>query len=441
MLGMDWLTQTEAVWNLKHRVVVLHGKEFQLYGERPSWSVRRVVVQNDVVIPPNTQGNVVARTVYGRLTRGRGAWATESTVRVARTLVRDTANDVLLPVLNSTDKEVRLPPGMPLAPLEPVELPDECQQKSIRPDTYHVDSLVDDAHESLSPLERQQLARLLRRYSDVFSSGDGDLGRTDAVMHQIDSGNAKPVRQTLRRQPVVLRAEIDQQLRQMEEQGVIYPSQSEWASNIVVVKKKDGGLRCCVDYRQLNERTVKDTCPLPRIDDCLDTLAGESLFSTFDLRSGYYQVAMDPRDAHKTTFVTRKGTFAFRVMPFGLCNAPATFQRLMDVTTMGLNLKICLVYLDDIIVFSRDVQSHLERLELLFRRLQGAKLKLKPSKCHLLQKSVSFLGYIVSDQGVSTDLKKIEAVRNWPTPRSSEMCGVSSACAGTIDVSFRGFRA
>ena len=284
-----------------------------------------------------------------------------------------------------------------------------------RPDTYHVDSLVDDAHESLSPLERQQLARLLRRYSDVFSSSDGDLGRTDAVMHRIDTGNAKPVRQTLRRQPVALRAEIDQQLRQMEEQGVIYPSQSEWASNIVVVKK-DGGLRCCVDYRQLNERTVKDTYPLPRIDDCLDTLAGASLFSTFDLRSGYYQVAMDPRDAHKTTFVTRNGTFAFRVMPFGLCNAPATFQRLMDVTMMGLNLKICLVYLDDI-VFSRDVQSHLERLELLLRRLKGAKLKLKPSKCHLLQKSASFLGYIVSDQGVSTDTKKLEAVRNWPTPQ------------------------
>ena len=192
MLGMDWLTQTQAVWNLKHRVVVLHGKEFQLYVARPIWSVRRVVVQNDVVIPPNTQGNVVARTA-----------ASESTelfpgVRVARTLVRDAANDVLLPFLNATNKEVKLPPGTPLAPPEPVELPDECQQKSIRPDTYHVDSLVDDAHESLSPLERQQLARLLSRYSDVFSSGDGDLGRTDAVVHRIDTGNANPVRQTLR---------------------------------------------------------------------------------------------------------------------------------------------------------------------------------------------------------------------------------------------------
>ena len=121
----------------------------------------------------------------------------------------------------------------------------------------------------------------------------------------------------------------------------------------------------------MKEQSVKDTYPLPRIDDCLDTLAGASLFSTFDLRSGYYQVAMEKRDAHKTTFVTRNGTFAFRVMPFGLCIAPATFQRLLDVTMMGLNLEICLVYLDDIIVFSRDVQSHLERLELLFRRLKG----------------------------------------------------------------------
>jgi len=233
------------------------------------------------------------------------------------------------------------------------------------------------------------------------------------VTHKIDTGASKPVRQALRRQPISLQAEIDQQLRQMEEQGIIYPSQSEWSSNIVVVRKKDGSLRCCVDYRQLNERTIKDTYPLPRIDDCLDALAGAKFFSTFDLRSGYYQVAMDPGDAPKTTFLTRRGAFAFRVMPFGLCNAPATFQRLMDVTMLGLNFDICLVYLDDIIVFSDgNVQTHLERLEQLFCRLKAANLKLKPSKCSLLQTSASFLGYVVSGDGISTDPQKIEAVQS-----------------------------
>ena len=133
-----------------------------------------------------------------------------------------------------------------------------------------------------------------------------------------------------------------------------------------MVKKCDGSLRFCVDYRQLNERTVKDAYPLPSIDACLDELAGAAWFSTFDLRSGYHQVKVDPRDADMTTFVTRRGTYSFRVMPFGLCNAPATFLRLMNV---AMNPEICFLYLDDIIVHSRDLDSHMERLEALFERL------------------------------------------------------------------------
>jgi hypothetical protein len=183
-----------------------------------------------------------------------------------------------------------------------------------------------------------------------------------------------------------------------------------------MVKKKDGSLRFCVDYRQLNEKTVKDSYPLPRIDDCLDTLGGSVWFSTVDLRSGYHQVAMDQEDARKAAFVTRRGTFAFTVMPFGLCNAPATFQRLMDHAMVGLNFEVCLVYLDDIIVFSPDVETHLDRLEQLFVRLRQANLKLKPSKCHFLQSSVEFLGYFVSGNGISTDPHKVEVVQNWPTP-------------------------
>lgn len=141
-----------------------------------------------------------------------------------------------------------------------------------------------------------------------------------------------------------------------------------------------------------NDKTVKYTFPLPRIDDCLDTLSGANRFSTVDLRSGYRQVTIDENDDRKTAFVTRRGTFSFKVMPFGLCNASATFQRLMDHTIVGLNYEICLVYLDDIIIFSTDISTHLERLELLFCRLRAANLKLKPSKCCFMRTSVNFLG-------------------------------------------------
>ena len=141
-------------------------------------------------------------------------------------------------------------------------------------------------------------------------------------------------------------------------------------------------MRFCVDYRQLTEKTVKDAYPLPRIDVCLDALAEASWFSTFDFRSGYHQVEMDPRDADKTTFATRRGTHRFKVMPFGVCNAPATFQRSMA----GLNLEVCLVYPDDIIVHSVDLKSHLLRLQRLLERLVVAGLKLKVFKCRLFQR-------------------------------------------------------
>lgn len=244
------------------------------------------------------------------------------------------------------------------------------------------------------------------------------MGLTDLVTHEIETGGNRPIRQGLRPQPLAMIPAIDQHLEEMLGQGLIEPSKSEWASNVVMVKKKDGTLRFCVDYRKLNSVTVKDVYPLPRIDACLDTLAGSQWFSTFDLRAGYHQVKLHPRDAHKTTFLTRRGSFQFRVLPFGLCNAPATFERLMDLALSGLNYEVLLVYLDDIIVFSSDLEEHFRRMELLFQRLAAAGLKLKPSKCHLLQREVLFLGHRVNAQGISTDADKINLVDKWPVPRN-----------------------
>ena len=200
----------------------------------------------------------------------------------------------------------------------------------------------------------------------------------------------------LRRHPLPHLQEIDRQVHDMLAQDVIEPSSSPWSSNVVIVKKKDNSLRFCIDYRKLNDVTVKDSYPLPRITDCLDALGTGRYFSTFDLRSGYFQVLMEEADKGKTSFVTRSGLYQFKVMPFGVTNGPATFQRLMDLTMAGLNYQICLVYLDDIVLMSRTVEEHLDRLVLILERLRKAGLKLKPSKCNLLQKTITFLGNVVS---------------------------------------------
>ena len=189
---------------------------------------------------------------------------------------------------------------------------------------------------------------------------------------------------------------------------IIEPSSSPWASNVVLVRKSDGNLRFCIDYRRLNSVTMKDSYPLPRIDSCFDALGGAKYFSTLDLRSGYWQVENEADTADKTSFVTRKGTFKFKVLAFGLSNAPAVFQRLMDLVMAGLTWEICLVFLDDIIVMSKTFDEHLERLNIVFARLHSANLKLKPSKCHLFQEKVKFLGSVISEQGIEPDPEKLQ---------------------------------
>ena len=199
---------------------------------------------------------------------------------------------------------------------------------------------------------------------------------------------------------------IDEHVDKMVASGICEPSTSPWAANVVLVKKSDNSLRFCIDYRQLNSVTVKDSYPLPRIDSCMDALGGSKYFSTLDLRQGYWQVENDPESADKTSFVTRRGSFRFKVLPFGLSNAPAIFQRLMNLVMRGLTWEACLVFLDDIVVMSSSFEQHLERLRAVLGRLKVANLKLKPSKCKLFQLRVKFLGSIVSEERIEPNTFK-----------------------------------
>ena len=264
--------------------------------------------------------------------------------------------------------------------------------------------------------ECELLHSLVMEFSDVFALNSSELGRTSITTHKIDTGDSPPLRQPPRHVPFALRGKVDSLVEDMLEQGVITPSSSPWASPIFLVAKKDGSTRFCVDYRRLNTVTKLDVHPLPRIDDSLDLLAGTRYFSSLDLASGYWQVGMGEESQEKTAFLTHAGLYEFAVMPFGLCNAPATFQRLMEEVLRGLAREKCLIYLDDVLVMGRTFDEHLSNLREIFMRLSRAGLRLKPSKCKLVRREVEFLGYNVSGGGISADPRKVRAVTEYPRP-------------------------
>ncbi len=345
---------------------------------------------------------------------------------VARALVSPTDGKVPVRLLNPRSEPITVYSGTKVATLEAAdEMPLQVagvtgarEPKVSAEKQAMLWDMVCKSDTELSEAQKQQLFALLLEHADVFASDRNDLGHANAIRHEIDTGTSPPIRQPLRRVPPPGREEMRQLLQDMLQQDVIRPSSSPWASPVVLVKKKDGSKRFCIDYRKVNAVTRKDAYPLPRVDDTLDTLAGSQWLTTIDLLCGYWQVEVSPGDREKTAFCTTDGLFEFTKMPFGLCNAPATFQRLMDLILAGLQWTSCLVYLDDVIIVGKTFEEHLHNLRAVFDRLREAGLKLKPTKCALCRQEVNFLGHIVSADGVATDPAKTEKVETWPIPTS-----------------------
>ena len=271
--------------------------------------------------------------------------------------------------------------------------------------------------ENLSQEELGQVNNLLTKWDEIFSKSTTDIGNTDLIQHEIKLTDDIPFRETYRRIPPAMFEEVRQHLHEMLESGAIRKSSSPYCSNVVLCRKSDGSLRFCIDLRKLNKKTIRDAYTIPRVNDAFDTLIGSRYFSKLDLRSGYWQVEIKEADKHKTAFtVGPLGFFECNRMAFGLTNAPATFQRLMEACMGELHLKECLIFLDDILIFSKTFEEHLSRLEGVFSRLKKHNLKLKPSKCELFMKEVKYLGHIVSENGVQTDPEKVKALKEWPIP-------------------------
>ena len=263
--------------------------------------------------------------------------------------------------------------------------------------------------------EKKALGNLLWQFQQVFSKDDNDLGRTHLVEHEIDTGDSKPIKIPPRRMPLAFAGEDQAALQKLQAQGSVTPS-SPWAAPLVLVRKKDVSVRPCVDLRRLNLATRKDSFPFPRTQDCLDALEGARVFSTLDITSPYNQIPVWEQDIAKAAFISKYGLFVFTTMLFGLCNSAATFQRLMEVALNGLQWITCLIYLDDVIIFSVSFHDHLVQMSDVLARIPDAGLKLKPRKCHFFEQEVAFLGHLVSSDGVLPHPDNIKRLVEWPAP-------------------------
>ena len=266
--------------------------------------------------------------------------------------------------------------------------------------------------EQLSSDEQRELKELMRRYAGVLQN---QPGHTTLAEHHISTGTAHPIRLPPYRIPHAYREAVQKELREMLDSGIIQRSGSEWAAPIVLVKKKDGSLRLCVDYRRLNAVSQTDAYPMPRIDDLIDRLGKAKYITTLDLTRGYWQVPVAEEDQPKTAFATPFGLFQFRVMPFGLSGAPATFQRMMDCLIQGME-NFTAAYLDDLVIYSETWEEHLRHIQSVLDKLQEAGLTAKPAKCQFGMAQCTYLGHIVGNGRVYPEADKLQAVKAFPIP-------------------------
>lgn len=270
--------------------------------------------------------------------------------------------------------------------------------------------------------ENSQVEHILTDYADVITDeSPSELPPKRNITHRIVVyPGALPTYRAQYRLTLLEKQELARQVDELLKQGFIRKSMSPYNSPVLFVKKKDGSLRMCVDYRALNNITIKNKFPIPRIDEALDKIGGARVFSKMDLRSGFYQIRVAPEDIEKTAFSSDRNHFEFTVMPFGLTNAPARFQTVMNEVLKDYVDKFVLVYIDDILIFSKDEHSHARHLKLVMDVLRKNQLVAKRSKCEFFKDKLQFLGYVISKDGIHTDPEKISKVRDWPTPTSAK---------------------
>ena len=272
-----------------------------------------------------------------------------------------------------------------------LKLQQQREEKTKRED-FSFERHVNIENKNLSKDQLHQVRTLCNKYETIFSRHSNDFGFNNQIEHQIKlKPDAQPLRRTYGNMSFDKRKAMKKLVEGLAEADLIAPTPSDWAAPSILVPKKDGSFRLVVDYRGLNKQIEKTCWPLPRISDVIDSLEGNMFFSSIDLTSGYFQMALKDESQNLTAFITPMGLYKWKRLPMGLASAPGAFQNLMELVFSGLSYDVAMVYLDDIIVFGRNFEEHMERLELVFCRLQKSGLKIKGSKCKFPQKRIHFL--------------------------------------------------
>ena len=410
ILGMDFLLSHDCKLDLVEQKMQIQDISVTLWNIHDIGSFYKVTMTEDGHVPGKHEAIIAGRLqLRGQphehsLLEGTTGLTEKYGLLVAPALIDPREQIVRIRVLNPHDEDVYLREGTTVGTCQNVEvwetspidnlatevnqqiahitvkndpLPDGCVPE-------YLTDLLQRSSKHVDEIQTTKLKSLLCEYADIFAKNDRDLGRTDKVKHHINTGDARPVKIPPRRVPLHLRDEMRKQTEDMLKSDIIEPSCSAWSSPVVLVKKKDNTSRYCIDYRRVNDVCQKDAKSIPHIQDNLPFLAGAKFFSTIDYQNGFWQIEMDPDDRHKTAFSTPDGgLYQFKVMPFGLCNSLGTFERLVEEIFSGLQYRILLLYLDDILIHGSTFDEQLERLKIVFDRIRESKMKLKPEGSYL----------------------------------------------------------
>ncbi|KAL7297542.1 hypothetical protein TKK_0009902 [Trichogramma kaykai] len=301
--------------------------------------------------------------------------------------------------------------------------PDICKGKEINNHEINIKDKIRTSH--MNEEGKSKILKLCQTYADCFYQKDKKLTSTNATSHCIRVKSENPIYVKSFRYPYHLKEEIQNEIRKLIKDEVIRPSNSPYSSPVWIIPKKIDAsgkrkYRMVIDYRKLNENTIDDRYPLPRMEDILENLGKCSYFSTLDLAQGFHQIPLHSNSIEKTAFTVENGHYEYIRMPFGLKNAPASFQRMMDKILMKYLYKFCFVYMDDIVIFSKSLQEHLQHIKLIFEELKQFNLKMQLDKSEFLRKEVPFLGHIITSDGIKPNPEKIKAIVEYPIPKTQK---------------------
>ena len=427
------LQQVPAAWNLIFQTLHLQDRNLRSNGGQIGTvkcitkSMVTLPSNTSVILPVKVKRDCEYRSCIGQIDATGSSLP--ASVEVSPIIVRHMADNEILPakVVNHGSDAVHICPNEVVGSLHKVErehclFPEEPSvADQMSKEEFWQLFQWSDTSAVLSYEELGHLKEFLWKWRHVFAVNDNDVGHTNIVQHRIEMSDPTPFKQRYRHIPYSMYQEVKDHLEELLQAGIIEKSNSPFASNMVLVKRLDGTLRLCVDYRQLNSRTIKDSYALPRVEDIFNGLRKCKFFTVLDFKRGYYQIPMAAEHKLRTAFTAGPlGLYQYTRMPFGLCNSPAVYQRAMEECLEGLLHKFCHVFLDDVIVGSSSFEEQIQHLDQVFQRISNARMKLSPMKCNFMKKEVKYVGHIVSEEGISTDPEKVKKVADWPVPTTRD---------------------